>query len=116
MSSLPLPLSPRSVVQKDGWNVIVSIHDSAYLEEKKKWRGRLAAAHPDHGGSGRKFRAAYRQYRGWLLQERRYYASLNLLPPKWTSRDETILGEGFSSNTTHERGKTLLLLTQGDDV
>lgn len=70
-----------AVMVVDGWTVFVSIRDAAYEAEMKRWRQRLAAVHPDRGGSAWKFRKVMGQRIRWQCEEARWYARLGLLPP-----------------------------------
>ena len=65
----------------DGAWVYVHIHDAEYLRIKADYRRRLAAAHPDRGGSAYDFRTVSNSRRGWLAREVIYYARLGLTPP-----------------------------------
>lgn len=86
-------------VRVDGWDVAVSIHDAAHLDERKKWRQRLAAAHPDATGkTASEFLAVKRRFDAWLNAERAWYRHIKLEPPDYqdirpTSSRKTYLDE-----------------------
>lgn len=70
-----------ATLQVDGWTVYVSIRDAAYMAELRRWKQRLAAVHPDRGGTARKFRMVMGARIRWQCQEAKWYADLGLLPP-----------------------------------
>lgn len=70
-----------SHVEVDGWMCWVELHDRLYRAERRRWKARLAAAHPDAGGTAWRFRAAYAGYQRWLRREARWYAHVGLTPP-----------------------------------
>lgn len=70
-----------AIVQRDGWTEYVAIHDDAFQAERRAWRQRLAAAHPDAGGSAEAFRQVYRRYQQWVEREEAYYRRLGLPLP-----------------------------------
>lgn len=91
MSLIPTYAGRPSVLHIDGWTVYVSVRDAAYTHTKREWRHKLAAAHPDRGGSHDAFLATKRQFDRWRRGEAEWYQSLGLLPPDgW--RADTIAG------------------------
>lgn len=85
MSGALVPrLSGRPVIiQFEGWTEFVSVHDQAFLAERRKWKDRLKESHPDWGGSATKFRLAFRAFKQWMLREEQWYRMRGLTPPEW---------------------------------
>lgn len=69
------------VITVDGCRIYLHIHDAEYMRQRAEWKRRLAAAHPDHGGTTAAFRVVMGQRLAWLRAEALYYARLGLLPP-----------------------------------
>lgn len=70
------------VVRVGGGVVHVSVHDAEFLRQWREWRRRLAAAHPDKGGTEYRFRTALGKYRKWEFAEAKWYAQIGIDPPK----------------------------------
>ena len=70
----------------------IDVHDEYYSRERKRWRERLAAAHPDKRAqrsramqeqAAAKFRELAEAYAAWLLDEVDWYKVAGLKPPAW---------------------------------
>jgi hypothetical protein len=81
MELMPVFRDRPSTVGHDGWIVFVSIRDAYYLAERRRWLGRIKAAHPDRQGTKEAFLAEWSHYQKWRRQERASYAVLGLRPP-----------------------------------
>jgi hypothetical protein len=69
------------VIERDGWRVFVCVRDAAYLEGKREWRQKIAAAHPDSGGCHEVFILARAAFERWRETEAEWYSRLGLQPP-----------------------------------
>jgi hypothetical protein len=69
------------VITVKGCRIYLHIHDAEYMRQRAEWKRRLAAAHPDKGGSATAFRSILGQRVAWQRNEALYYARLGLLPP-----------------------------------
>lgn len=98
---LPVTSEGRPVVLKDsqGWTVFVSVHDQEYLRQKREWRARIIAAHPDKLGispadlskwksANLKFARLNLAAQVWKHKERAFYWRLGLMPPDWKGEPE----------------------------
>lgn len=101
MSELILSREGRpAIIEHQGARIFVSVRDQYHIRERKAWKERLFWAHPDrvqtgtspgrkvyHGSNkkqaGQGFIRLYQRYQRWLEEEREYYRSLNLEPPRW---------------------------------
>lgn len=63
-----------SAITRDGWTVLIGVHDEYFRREVRRWRQRLAAAHPDAGGSHRAYLRVTAQRDRWLARESAWYA------------------------------------------
>jgi hypothetical protein len=70
-----------AIIKKDGWTIMLSVHDAAFMEERSRRRAELAQAHPDKGGTAHKFNKLMENYREWLRKEWDFYLPLGLKPP-----------------------------------
>lgn len=84
---------PAFVAYKGG-RVALAIRDGAYLLERRAWRQRLAAAHPDKGGTATRFEKIKRQYDAWEAAERRGFAELGWPPPRASDGQVTAKPDG----------------------
>lgn len=71
------------IIQFEGWTEFVSVHDQAYLSERRKWKEKLKSSHPDAGGSASAFRITFRRFKQWLIKEHQWYKMRGLTPPDW---------------------------------
>jgi transposase-like protein len=71
-----------AVVTVGGTVVHVSVHDAYHLRMRQEAKQRLAAAHPDAGGTARAFRRASEAHDRWLAREKAWYASVGIEPPQ----------------------------------
>lgn len=85
-----------SVVANNGWTVYVSVRDAAYLQTKRDWKRKLAAAHPDRGGAHDAFLAVHQAYTDWHTVAAAEYEVLGLLPPD--------MGGAFSATDRPRKG------------
>lgn len=69
------------MITVNGCRIYLHIHDAEYMRQRAEWKRRLAAVHPDHGGSAAAFRSLMAQRLVWQRAEALYYARLGLLPP-----------------------------------
>lgn len=83
MSDEILPVLPGrpATIKKDGWTFFISIHDKQALLERREWKQKIAAAHPDKGGTSDAFRRVLWLYSIWVRNQLRYYRQLGLMPP-----------------------------------
>lgn len=70
-----------TVIVFNGGRVFVSVHDAAFAADRRRWKLRLADAHPDRQGSPSAFRALHRAYERWLETERAWYAAHGVSMP-----------------------------------
>ena len=82
------------VITIDGCRIYLHIHDAEYMRQRAEWKRRLAAAHPDAGGSATDFRSILGQRMAWQRNEQLYYAKLGLFPPD---------GAGENTEGVHQR-------------
>lgn len=68
-------------VEMDGVKVSVRAHDRWFLRERKKLLKVVVDAHPDKGGTSRKFIAARKALDAFVAEEQRWYARLGLSVP-----------------------------------
>lgn len=87
MSTALIPVVPGrpATVVSHGAIVYLSLHDAYHLHERKAWKRRFTATHPDtapdrHQGQAG-FRAKRAAYKAWLTRERSWYHGLGLEPP-----------------------------------
>lgn len=88
MSELVASILGRpSWIIHEGWKECIAVSDQAFLSEKREWKRRLAAAHPDRHNqsklSAKRFRGEMRRFRLWKLRQREWYWKRNLMPPDW---------------------------------
>lgn len=82
---IPVVRGRPATVLSHGAIVYLSLHDAYHLHERKAWKRRFAATHPDtatephHGTRG--FREKRAAYKAWLTRERSFYHGLGLEPP-----------------------------------
>lgn len=65
-----------------GGVVCISQHDAAYKARRDALKKQLAAAHPDRGGSEKKFHSLSKYFKKWQLSEEKWYAHYGLTPPR----------------------------------
>jgi biotin operon repressor len=77
-TTLPDPENP-------GWVDLISVHDADYLRVKAEWRQKLAAAHPDRGGTELGFHRTKKAQEAWSKAQTDWYAKRGLTPPETSS-------------------------------
>lgn len=106
---IPITAGRPSLVEVSGCRIYISVRDEYHRRELRRWKARLAEAHPDRinalpyrvksrstegriflvfrqGRSldrGAKFRSVQRAFERWLEEEKRWYEQFNLEPPRW---------------------------------
>ena len=71
----------EAVVPHQGGIWYQAVRDAAHLREAKRWKRRLAAAHPDGGGTDKEFVRVQKQCERWHQEEARVYAEYGRVPP-----------------------------------
>lgn len=64
-----------------GARVSLAAHDAYYLRERQRLRDVMVAAHPDKGGTSKRFLAARAAYEAWMAREAVWYAAVSVAPP-----------------------------------
>lgn len=112
---IPQPSDRPAIVERDGWKVLVYVHDAEYLRQRSEWREKLRA-HPDTGGTAGKFRRVHSAYERWRKQEETWYLGHGLTPPTGALPTEDVstppLGAG--AHLDRARGITRLALIMAD--
>lgn len=83
---LPVFLDRPASVPYRGGTVYISVHDQMYLARMANWKFRLAQAHPDKGGTSKKFIYLMHLRDRWLEEEEAWYAQYGLKPPSSIKR------------------------------
>jgi hypothetical protein len=82
MELIPTYNGRPSVVKQNNCTIYLSVHDAEFLRQWRAWRLRLAAAHPDTGGTAVRFRKALVMYREWQYVQAKFYNEVGVEPPR----------------------------------
>lgn len=72
---------PIACIAPDGTKIYILPHDRYYHREVQRLKTRMMNAHPDRGGTVRRFERAMQALKQFKAREAAWYAEFNLLPP-----------------------------------
>lgn len=110
-----LPGRPAYLREASGAITYLSYRDLSYLADLRRWKFRLAQAHPDGNGTAAKFHAVHRAYTRWRSAELTWYQSRDLDPPTETDAEPSARPDGLAERLVrylqqHVRSPTVQIL------